>query len=141
LPRLKPGKPKRLQGSIPRMVERPVRELLRFSFKYIDLQHVKFNTGHCEDGYLDQFLGRLRALCGITVMEFRSNRSSALRSHPIDFSTTTECQGFTSLNEQLRGEEAWQFEITANKHGRIHGILLQDTFYVVWIDPAHKLYE
>jgi hypothetical protein len=25
-------------------------------------------------------------------------------------------------------------------HGRVHGILLDDTFFVVWLDPGHKLY-
>ena len=44
------------------------------------------------------------------------------------------------LNEQLRGEDAWEFEITRNEHGRVHGLLLDETFYIVWIDPDHNLY-
>jgi hypothetical protein len=40
----------------------------------------------------------------------------------------------------MREEEAWQFEITANEHGRVHGLLQDDTFFVVWIDPTHALY-
>ena len=48
---------------------------------------------------------------------------------------------FLNANEQLRAEEAWQFEITRNAHGRVHGLLVGETFYVVWIDPDHLLYN
>jgi len=46
-----------------------------------------------------------------------------------------------SLNQQLRDSEPWQFEITKTAHGRVHGLLIDDTFYVVWIDPQHLLYS
>ena len=114
---------------------------LKFSFKFLDLNHDKFCTARCQDGYLDKLLQRLKDVSGLPVREFRANRSKALRCHPIEWSDTTERDGFTSLNEQLRGEEPWQFELTANEHGRVHGLLIDETFYVVWIDPAHKLYE
>lgn len=116
-------------------------EFIKFSFKYLDLKHDKFCTVHCRDGYLDKLLERLRDVSSVLVSEFRSNRSKALRSHPIQWADTTERDGFTCLNEQLRGEEPWQFELSVNEHGRIHGLLIDHIFYVVWIDPGHKLYK
>src|SRR5258706_5016601 len=82
---------------------------LRFSFKLLDLDHPKFRTQRCRDGYLEHFLKRLRDVCSITVREFRCNRSPSLKSHRLDFSQTSEAFGFTNLNEQLKAEEAWQF--------------------------------
>ena len=29
----------------------------------------------------------------------------------------------------------------ANQHGRVHGILIDEVFYVVWLDPEHRLYQ
>ena len=115
-------------------------EFIRFSFKHLDLQHEKFCTDHCQEGYLDKLLERLRDVSNILVSDFRANRSRALRSHSISWTETTEQAGFTCLNEQLRGEEAWQFELTANEHGRVHGLLIDSIFFVIWIDPAHLLY-
>jgi hypothetical protein len=119
-----------------------VRDLpLRFSFKYLDLHtNAKFCLDHCESGYLEKLLLRLRDVNGFTVNEFRTNRDASLRAHIHDWRKTSEPQGFSSLNAQLRSAEAWQFEITKKVHGRVHGILLDDTFYVVWLDPKHHLY-
>jgi hypothetical protein len=120
----------------------PPDESLRFSFKHLDLiTNRKFSLTLCAEGYLDKFLTRLRDICGVTVSEFRTGTSSSLRAHQITWDETSEKHGFTCLNSELRALEAWQFEITSNKHGRVHGILLDDTFYVVWIDPSHKLYD
>ena len=126
-------------GKIP-AASPPQDELLRFSFKLLDLSNPKFSTSRCGSGYVDRFLRRLRDLSAIKVGEFRSNKSKAIRAHRIDFPSTTEPNGFASLNAQLREVGAWQFEITVNEHGRVHGILIDETFYVVWIDPEHRLY-
>ena len=126
-------------GNIPPF-EPPTDEVpLRFSFKHLDLTNPKFCTERCQQGYLLRFLGRLRDVCTISVREFKTNRSRSLKAHPLDFSRSSETDGFAHLNEQLREEEAWQFEVTRNEHGRVHGLLIQDTFYIVWIDPDHLL--
>ncbi|NMG11911.1 hypothetical protein DP117_35700 [Brasilonema sp. UFV-L1] len=69
-----------------------------------------------------------------------SNRSSALRCHPIDWIDTTEsCFGFPG-EEQLV-DTPYQFSISSNKHGRVHGFFIEEVFYIVWLDPNHKLYS
>lgn len=115
--------------------------VIRFSFKYLDLvSNQKFGIHQCAEGYLAKLLERLKDLSSLSEMEFRASRSSSLRAHQIDWERTSEPNGFLSLNEQLRALRAWQFEITSNAHGRVHGFLLEDTFFVVWVDPAHQLY-
>ena len=38
-------------------------------------------------------------------------------------------------------EKPWQFALSANEHGRVHGFLIQNRFYIVWLDPEHELYR
>jgi hypothetical protein len=116
---------------------------LQFSFKLLDVHtNKKFGLHHAvKDGYLEKLLLRLKDVSSMRTSEFRRNYSKQLRNHLIDFAGTSEPKGFSQLNEQLRAEQAWQFELTQNEHGRIHGLLIGDTFYVVWLDPCHILYS
>ena len=130
------------KGKIPPVSPPDESQYIRFSFTHLDLKgNPKFCTTHCQEGYLDKFLDRLGSLSKMTVLEFRTNRSPSLKSHRIDWEQTSEKKGFSHLNEQLRDEQPWQFEITRNKHGRVHGLILGNTFYVVWVDPTHQLYS
>jgi len=114
---------------------------LCFSFKHLDLYgNAKFCLEKCAEGYLDKFLCRLRDLSGLSVKDFRTNKNKALRIHRLRWEETSEPAGFACLNPQLKEQEAWQFEISANEHGRVHGVLLDNTFFVVWIDPRHEMY-
>ena len=136
---IKPASPKQT-GQIP-IAKAPIEQCIRFSFKYLDTtSNKKFDLQHCKGGYLSKFLARLKDLEGWRLKDFRGG-DPTLRGHPIRFLETTEPQGFTCLNLQLRQHEAWQFSLTANKHGRVHGLLMDDVFYIVWLDPAHKLYQ
>ncbi len=116
---------------------------LNFSFKLLDIHtNAKFGLHHtAKDGYWEKLLLRLKDVSAIRTSEFRQNYKKQLRNHKIDFATTSEPNGFRQLNEQLRGEQAWQFELTQNEHGRVHGLLIGDTFYIVWLDPCHILYS
>ncbi len=116
--------------------------LLRFSFKLLDIHtNDKFGLHHAvNDGYWEKLLLRFKDISRMKSKEFRENFSKQLRNHRITFSETSEPEGFALLPEQLRGQEAWQFELTQQEHGRVHGLLMGDTFYIVWLDPCHKLY-
>jgi hypothetical protein len=37
-------------------------------------------------------------------------------------------------------DQPWQFEISSNEHGRVHGFFIGNVFNVVWFDPKHLLY-
>lgn len=116
-------------------------DLIRFSFRHLNSTD-KFGHEKVEDAtaYLPQFLGRLQSVSGMSLSTFRSNKDKALRAHRHDWAETSEKGGFTHLTQQLQACEAWQFEISVNEHGRIHGILIDEVFYVVWLDPGHQLY-
>jgi hypothetical protein len=117
-----------------------IAEYLRFSFTHLDLRHERFAVVGKDDNYFISVLERLKNISSWTANEFRNTRSKSIRSHTIAWEDASEPDGFSHLNEQMRQLPAFQFEISSNSHGRVHGLLLDNTFYVVWLDPEHKLY-
>lgn len=116
-------------------------ETLRFSFKHLSLGEPNFSLDGKTSKYFEKVLSRLKDISALKASEVFSNRSSSLRAHPIDWEKTTMKEGFSHLNEQLRQVPAYQFQISSNKHGRIHGFILENIFFVIWFDPEHKLYS
>ncbi|WP_202393063.1 hypothetical protein [Alteraurantiacibacter buctensis] len=92
------------------------------------------------DGYVQTLMERLKSMSSWTVLEFVTPRGKAARNHPIAWEQTSRPKGFAHLPEQLRDSPAFQFTLTANAHGRVHGLLIDDTFHVVWLDHDHRLY-
>ena len=114
-------------------------DLVRFSFKYVDFTK-KYPLGNGVEGYFECLFDRLKAISGLKISQFRTDKGKGLRAHTHVWEETSEPGGFQHLTEQLRQCEPWQFQVSSNKHGRIHGILIDEVFYVIWLDPNHKLY-
>jgi hypothetical protein len=139
-------KPAVKRGVIPTAIPLPREDgAVRFSFKYACLEKTeKFCILKRDADYFRCLLGRLKSVSAMRVGDFRSSGGKALRAHKITFDESTTEDGFGDLNptlmEQVR-EHAYQFSLSANEHGRIHGFLLDDVFFVVWIDPDHQLYR
>jgi hypothetical protein len=131
-------------GSIPSSVgsvhkdKRLPDDLMRFSFRHYQPTE-KFYLS-AEANYAATLLDRLREVSSMRVSEFRANKSRAIRAHTLDWTETSEKSGYSHLTQQLQQCEPWQFCLSANEHGRIHGILIDEVFYVVWLDPGHKMY-
>jgi hypothetical protein len=84
-------------------------------------------------------LERFKDISRLNAQELTNNRSSALRCHSINWDDTTEsCFGFPG-EEQLV-DTPYQFSISSNEHGRVHGFFIEEVFYIVWLDPDHNLY-
>ncbi len=117
-------------------------DLIKFSFRLMRSTH-KFGEAHVVDpsSYLRSLLLRLQVLSSLQVREFRAGKGASIRAHRLQWERTTEPQGIEPLGGEWDGHEAWQFQLSANKHGRIHGILVDDVFYIVWLDPEHRLYQ
>jgi len=110
-----------------------------FSFKHLQSGHGKFQFEDRATGYFVILLERLRDVCRLTSQQMRTTHRESLRCHDHKWSLTTEPNGF-GLKGQLADCKGWQFQITSNEHGRVHGFFIQEVFFVVWLDPNHKLY-
>ncbi len=112
---------------------------ISFSFKYYHDGHSKFSCTEKEVIYWLTLLERLKALSSLTAQELLVNRSSTLRCHPIKWEDTSE-SGFGLPNEEQLVDTPYQFSLSSNEHGRIHGFFIGEIFYIVWLDPDHLLY-
>lgn len=113
---------------------------LTFSFKHIELDNAKFCFDACEPRDFVKALERLRSVSTLTKIELIHDRSPSLRSHEIEWGATTEPEGFAHLHEQLRSCTPWQFSISSNEYGRVHGFWIADVFFIVWFDFSHELF-
>lgn len=136
-----PNLPKNHNIGIPNANPHADNETIRFSFKHLDLTHNKFSCDGKTFDYFTKVFERLKNISSIKISEMLSSRSQSLRAHPIDWDDTTEKNGFIGLNEQLRQIPAYQFQISSNEHGRLHGFILSNIFFIVWFDPEHNLYK
>jgi hypothetical protein len=112
---------------------------ISFSCKYLDLEHRKFSINGRDFNYLSALLQRLKDLSSWQKLTLLTNGSKSLRCHPIDWDKVTE-SGFGLPNEDELVDKPYQFQLSSNEHGRVHGFFIDEIFYVVWLDPEHKLY-
>ena len=112
---------------------------ISFSFKYYQAAHNKFSCIERKPIYWLTLLERLKDLSGLIAQEVLINRSSTLRCHPIRWEDTNE-SGFGLPNEEQLVDTPYQFSLSSNEHGRVHGFFINEVFYIVWLDPNHLLY-
>jgi hypothetical protein len=94
-----------------------------------------------KDGYTQTLMQRLRDVSSWTVSTFCGRQDKSLRNHQHDWTKTSRPEGFAHLNDHYKAIPGWQFCLSANEHGRVHGIIIDDTFFVIWLDQDHKLYS
>lgn len=136
--KMRAGKPPKPKSKISAGVVAPSN--ISFSFQYLDKASDKFDYSKCESSYFCKVIERLSALCTFNQTALHADRTSSLRAHPIDWRKTSEPGGFAHLHEQLWESKPYQFSISSNAHGRVHGFFIDSVFYVVWLDPEHQLY-
>lgn len=138
--KIKAGKISAIDNKIVAGTPNMPKATLSFSFQYIDHEHAKFGFSAQEAGYFCKVLERLKNISSLTALEFTTNRNAALKSHCIEWQTISEPDGFSHLNEQFQSYTPYQFAVSRNEHGRIHGFFIGNIFHVVWLDPGHQLY-
>ncbi|MBZ5628113.1 MAG: hypothetical protein LAO06_04520 [Acidobacteriia bacterium] len=141
IPALAPA-PEPPTPAIPEIVVPAENRPLRFSFKHLDTANRKFQLADCNAEFFRALVERIRDYSSWTVDDFCDQNNNEHR-HVIHFPDTTEPNGFAGLGfdpDQLEYHEAWQFELSPIEEWRVHGILIDDTFYIIWLDADHNLY-
>ncbi len=119
----------------------PIQEgKVHFRFEYFDAIHRFFDGSEADFDWIRNMLTRLKHLQNTTVDQFKKDwgfrRSQYI--HPINWDKAElDSFGIQSASPDLDGD-AWQFGISKD-NGRVHGFFIGDFFYIVWIDPEHRL--
>jgi hypothetical protein len=119
---------------------------LSFSFRFLQEKHDKFNFSGKNTDYFMNFFMRLKELSTWDRKRFCNERSNSWRIHQHEWSNAgvsenTYGTGINGARNDEHDEASYQFQLSANLHGRIHGFLIGEVFYIVWFDPEHKLYS
>lgn len=114
--------------------------IICFSFQHFDSSDEEVCPPTFQPHYTQTLIQRLKALSAWTLKDFMNAHSSSIRAHTHDWSKTARPKGFQHLNEQLKGCPAWQFQLSQEEHGRVHGFFINHVFYIVWLDRDHKVY-
>lgn len=124
----------------PTKIEEP--QGISFNFKRLceKQEEEKFVYKSRQASYFVTLLDRLREVSRMNIAEMTVQNRRSLRCHPIDFSQSSVSEtSFGILGEDV-DKDAWQFQLSSNEHGRVHGYFVENVFYVVWLDPNHELY-
>lgn len=125
---------------IPAPILRPNENTIQFSFKYLDTSNPKFSIDDCPIEFWRALTRRLIQYSHLSV-EIFLDQNNPDRRHLIVFADTTEPNGFTNVDtEQLAYEAPWQFDLETWQPWRILGILVDEIFYIIWLDHSHLLY-
>lgn len=135
-------------------------ELLKVSFEYLDWSSEYFFVHGVEDKYYQKFFQ-----C-ITALQLSRNDDIAKQNHPslapksifntdnslypsfpeVVINKVRDKLFIETRDTELALSNALEitrraFEISLGKnYGRLHGFLWNNTFHIVWTDPAHNLY-
>lgn len=142
MPRRLKIKPTDLPSKTERISPSKVDDTQRVSFSFVRLRSKKekFLYVNKEKEYFLSFLERLKSVSTMTRMEMIKQNGKSLRCHTVNFKDVKVSEDtFGILGEDV-DEDAYQFSITSNEHGRVCGYFVGNIFFIVWLDPAHELY-
>lgn len=110
--------------------------VVRFSFHYLDMDHECFNCGGEDSGWFRSLLETIKEISRLTYYEFSEQRNH-YRLHP----NNLDKLGYdfklpTYIHDQI--ETYLQFSLSKSK-GRAHGFFIENTLFIVWLDPDHNL--
>lgn len=119
----------------------PIKEgKIHFRFDYFDATHTFFDGSKADFNWARDMMKRLKALQDTTVDRFKTDMRFRKTQyvHPINWDNAKlDSFGIQQASPDL-DEDAWQFGISKD-NGRVHGFFIEDFFYIVWIDPEHRL--
>lgn len=121
-------------------IETRKQEEIIFSWRFFDRQHKLFNMGKSDASWFISLIDGLRDISRLTVGEFRQqSERRGLRVHPHNWQRATARYSMPKEFLEQYEENCIQFSIS-KANGRVHGILIDNIFYIVWLDPYHNLY-
>jgi hypothetical protein len=136
-PKKRPPEPR---ADSPIKSTKPADEKVRFSFELFDGTDRPVCPEVFPEGYTQKLMERLCAVSQMKEQEFRACKDKSLRAHTHEWNNTSRPNGFAHLNDQLKDLQGWQFCLSANEYGRVHGLMIDNVFYVIWLDVNHALY-
>lgn len=112
-------------------------ERLCFSFIYLDIEHEAFNLGKTDVSWFKSLLEVLKDVSDLNRNQLVVTHAKRFNSHGHNFDELPYKYNFE--DDFIEQVECRQFDIS-QANGRVHGFIVGNTFYIVWLDRHHNLY-
>lgn len=113
------------------------KEKIIFSFRFLDLNTPAFNLGGVCGKWYPECFNMLLNVSALNRNELIIKHEKTYRCHSHNWDELD--YKFNFDDDFLEQIDCRQIRISKSKGG-IHGFLIGNTFYVVWLDPHHNLY-
>lgn len=123
-------------------IQEHYKERISFSFSFFDRTRDEFNCGRADASWFIGLLDRLRDLSQMTISEIKNPATQGkLRIHSHSWDKIRDKLNFSEqwINQYAEDGRFYQISVSKAK-GRIHGFMIENTFFIVWLDPDHNLY-
>lgn len=118
-------------------VRKMKKEKLTFSFKFFDRHHEVFNLGKTKVSWFISLLDAMKEVSDLTRNQLVVEQRNHYQCHPHKWDELD--YKFNFSDEFLCQVECLQFRLSTGG-GRVHGFIIGNRFYIVWLDPHHNLY-
>lgn len=108
-----------------------------FSFEKLDRNEFFNLDGTCVN-WASDLVEMLKKASGITMKDIYSGKYSGKNS-TFRIHTHEEATPPCNVPNDILLDDLWQIRISLNKGG-IHGVFVENVFYVLWLDPQHNMY-
>lgn len=113
------------------------KEKILFSFSSIERNEYFNIDGTCPNWSSDLF-DTMKAASKISIKDVYARKYSGKHS-PLRIHSHEDASPPCKVPANVKIEDMWQIRISLSKGG-IHGIFVENVFYVLWFDPHHNLY-
>ena len=115
-------------------------ERLNFSFALFDRTHERYNCGGVDETWFVALLDRLRVYSEMELSKFHNPHFQS--SNYIHTNSIEEVENELNIPEetltQIKEDNTFYQLGVSKARGRIHGILINNTFFIIWLDPHHN---
>lgn len=124
-------------------INKRTNEKIIFSFSFLDMEHELFNLGSMEkrkvpicSEWFVTLIQTLNEISKLTPNELKTSQRNHYDFHPHEWEKVSAKFNFN--NEFLEQVDGVQFRLSLSK-GRVHGFMIGNRFYIVWLDPYHNM--
>jgi len=114
---------------------------LLFSFQFFDREHELFNIGgDIKLSWYVHLFDCLKEINNRTWHDLKTNGNFDAHDYG-GMSINVSLENYLSSKHHIVKEqlECFQIRICSKSDGRLHGFIIRNTFYIVWIDKWHNM--
>ncbi|MDQ0492792.1 hypothetical protein [Paenibacillus brasilensis] len=110
-----------------------------FSWQFFDRSNPLFNCGEVGPEWFVDLMDSMKSISQMEFEKFRIHNGPPLRVHSHEWDRVSAKYPLNEMLLKQIEQDTLQFAVSKAR-GRVHGFVISNVFYIVWVDPHHNLY-